>query len=295
MGLEDEDSADAAGHPPAPTAMTAISKIETMLELLPVSHDVNTILERLLLVYDPSDVLSADEVKSYYGSHSFPASKRSLFADVPAPDAQCKLAWRKLMAFEFEGRCAKPGKVKALSVWGSIMDHANLERVDLTANVSLKGFFESEQADPIDNAVAEALLRFLEEQGVQNSVVHSLRLDRVRTVHWTGVTLLQVTSEKVTSTPSLLKDDFISQWQDLLPEPWREDATLDKLPERCYTVVPADGKATIVWNGLDQAGVNSAQKTAPDVAASASASEKTTAGKRKWHEKFKAQRKEISK
>ena len=65
---------------------------------------------------------------------------------------------------------------------------------------------------------------------------------------------------------------------------------LEKLPVGWYTVMAGDGQETILWNGLDQSGVALAQEAAPEAAA-----DKATAGKRKWHEKFKAQRKEIKK
>lgn len=271
--------------------MTALSKIDTMLEALPVSHDVKTMLERLLPVYDDSPgASSAGEAETDFLACSTTASKSSLFDDIPAPDAQCEEAWREVTGFEFAGRCSRAGKAKALDAWKVVLDHAHLERVDLNSKVDFGILLKTAQLEPIDAAVAEALLRFLGEGEGEYSTADYLKLDRARTVRWSGLTLLQVSSQRANTPQSLRKDDHLSRWQDLLPEAWRGEATLEKLPVGCYTVMAVDGQETILWNGLDQSDVALAQEAAPEVAA-----DKAAAGKRKWHEKFKAQRKEIKK
>ena len=291
MDLDDDDDTSALTHPAA-SAVTAIAKIDTMLELLPVSHNLKPMLERMLPVYDPPDVFTSQEqARSHFLSNSLHASRDSIFANLPAPLTQCEEAWLEIMAIESEGRCARAGKATALRVWGLIVDYASLEGLDLSGSVNFKAFFESLRAEPIDAAVAEGVLRCLEDKNFPNDTAHSLRLDRVKTVQWTGLTLLQVSSEKASAKPALQKDDYVAQWQDLLPEAWRGDAALDKLPEDSHTILSMMDQETISWTGLGRAGVHAAQKTAPQ----ADASGKTTAGKRKWHEKFKAQRKEFKK
>jgi sister chromatid cohesion protein DCC1 len=271
------------------SAMTPIARVDTMLELLPVSHDVKSMLRRVLPVYNASDALSAEEMRSYFLSHSTNSSKKQLLADIPAPDSQSERGWRDLLAFEAEGRCARPSNSLLLSIWRSIIDYATLNRLDLTGEVDFMGFFGKEHtvdAAPAA-AVAEAIHRHLEDSTLPHSTASSLQLDRLKTVRWTGLALLQAHAEE--SAPgSFSLADYICQWQDLLPERWREDATLEKLPAASYAAVTLDGGETITWIGTDDSASVPAQSAAPEAT-------KVTAGKRKWHEKFKAQRKEIKK
>lgn len=283
VGMElDSELAQSSG------AMTAFAKVDTMLELLPLSQDVCAMLECVLPVYDASGVSSAEEAMSCFLSHSTAASKEALFSDIPAPDAQSEQVWLDLLAFEYGGRCARPSAATSLGVWQSIINYTTLERLDLGGDVDLEHYFQTELSSPVDAPVTEAILSYLGYTTSSNSMSHSLQLNRPKMVRWTGLTLLQANSEKASSSPLLLKDDYISQWQDLLPEAWRQDVTLDKLLESCYTVEVVEGKEMISWARLNG--------SAPEPATIAvSQATNTTSGKRKWHEMFKAQRKESKK
>lgn len=267
------------------SAMTAIAKVDTILELLPVSHDLKPMLEQRLPIYDGREVLSAEESCRCFRSQSTPASKIALFSDLPAPDSQAEQAWRNLLAFEFDGRCARPSAPTSLSVWQSIINHVSLERLDLSSDVNLEGFFQTEQLSPVYAPAAEAILSYLADVGVAKATSQSVQLDRSRTVRWTGMTLLQARSERLAPGPMLPKEDYMAQWQDLLPEEWRQDPALDKLPGSSYMLVAVDGRDTITWSGMDDFPA-SAQPAALEAASG-------TASKRKWHEKFKSQRKEV--
>ena len=269
-------------------AMTAIAKVDTMLELLPVSYDVKPMLERLLPLYTASELSSSKESQSVFLSQSTSVSKDALFSEIPAPDAEIEQAWHDILAFEFGGRCAKPSALTSLDIWHSIIHWVALERLDLTGDVNFKGFFSTEQVPSIEVVVAEAILINLEHEKLPNSTASSMHLDRTKVVRWTGMILLQARSERPDSNPQLLKDNYVSQWQDLLPEAWREDAVLNKLPSGSYAIEVVEGKETIIWIGSDEFGSRTAQTATSEAA-------KATSGKRKWHEKFKAQRKEMKK
>jgi sister chromatid cohesion protein DCC1 len=281
-------------HPSS--SITAIAKIDTMLELIPVSPDAQTLLERMLPIYHATPLLSPDEALSQFQLQSAPRSKPALLAELVAPDGPAEQAWRALLAFEFQGRCARPAASTALAVWQSLVHDAALERVNLAAAspVDLLRFFDPEQAasssssSPIDAPVGEAILRHLEvgDSASISSMTRSTRLDRVKVVGWVGLTLLQAKTELPGSEQPFRTADFVSQWRDLLPEEWRGDVGLEKLPEGRYTVV---GEHIIVGGGADASGLERPQLPA------ASGEAKSTAGKRKWHDKFKAQRNEIKK
>ncbi len=269
------------------SAMAAIAKVDTMLELLPVSHDVKLMLERLLPLYTAPELLSSEEEKSHFLSQSTAASKAALVCDIPAPDFAIDQAWRDLLAFEFEGRCVRPSASTLLGVWQSVINWVTLERLDPTGDINFRGFFATEQAPSIAAAVAEAILISLEHDKIPSSTVSSMHLDRAKVVRWIGMTLLQATSERLDLNLQLFKEDYVTQWQDLLPEAWREDAVLNKLPAGSYAIELVEGQETISI-GLEDSGSKTTQTATSEAA-------KATSGKRKWHEKFKAQRKEIKK
>lgn len=270
------------------SAMTAIAKVDTILELLPVSHDLKPMLECVLPIYDLSDLFSAEESSRCFLSRSTAASKRVLLSDIPAPDCEAEKAWRDLLAFEFEGRCARPNSATCLTVWQSIIDNASLGKLDLSGDVNFNSFSRDDQVFPVYVPVAEAILSCLSDAIVPNSMAHSFQLDRSKTVRWTGLTLLQARSEKLISKPVFQVDDFLTEWRDLLPEEWRHDATLVKLPEHSHAVASVDGRDTITLINMGGSDPLSTRQVALETASG-------TASKRKWHEKFKAQRKEIKK
>jgi sister chromatid cohesion protein DCC1 len=284
---DEELDLDAALARPS-SAMTAVTKVDTMLELIPLSHGVKAMLERVIPIYQTSEVLTAEEANLDFLSHSIPTSKSALFADIPAPDSHIEQSWRDMLAFEFEERCARPSASTSLSVWQSIADYATIERADLTQEANFNGFFQNEQIWPLHAPIAQAILIHLKDNCVPDSTAHSLTLDQLRTVRWTGLTLLQAKSEKAGSNSTLSTDEYVGHWQDLLPEAWRDDATLEKLPERCYKIEEVDGRENIMRCCSDDSRSASAQPAVSEAT-------KATAGKRKWHEKFKAQRKEIKK
>lgn len=184
------------------------------------------------------------------------------------------------------------------------------------SGVDFETFFAQghEQDEPItiDKAIANAILKFLDpdwemrRDGVVRKVeisadwhAHSgerrQRLDRAKTVQWMGMILLQVLSQKVDSASvgvGVGMEDFLSQWSDLLPEKWRGDVGLDRLGDGYYTIAR---EGLIMWVG-EEAGLSVAEKDGLGaVNANATATAAVTGGKRKWHEKFKAQRKETRK
>lgn len=55
-------------------------------------------------------------------------------------------------------------------------------------------------------------------------------LDRAVTVTWLGLLILQAQLESQPASPRLQKHVFVDQWKDHLPEEWRDDANIDKLP-----------------------------------------------------------------
>jgi sister chromatid cohesion protein DCC1 len=334
------DEGDGTNGKGPPNAITAIAKIDTLLELVPTSHDVQAMLRQALPIINIAEasLTSTDNGKAgpgpYHSSHSALISKAALFANLPAPDLECELAWRDLLAFEVHDRCSRPTASSALIAWRSLLDHAILNHLDLARSaLDLRTLF-ADGEDSFETAVTEAVLGFLQQetqphpqsQPLITPTSHLLRLDRPRTVRWTGTTLLQSISESEPGSISELDasghsivSSFISQWRDLLPESWRHDACIDELPRSCYEISPAAGASgggggdggrgsgksdetggRIRWStrsaglGTDagQGTGNSKEEAAKAPSTGAAA---TTAGKRKWHEKFKAQRKEVRK
>ncbi|KAL8716596.1 MAG: hypothetical protein Q9225_006086 [Loekoesia sp. 1 TL-2023] len=100
-------------------------------------------------------------------------------------------------------------------------------------------------------------------------------LDAMKSVRWTGIVFLQSRSQG--AVPSVV-GEFLSEWRDQLPEPWRTHAILDAL-RGSYIQTSND---III---LDESGLTAGKDT------SSAAHRKVTGPQaRKWHEKFKSTR-----
>ena len=296
---------------PQPTAahgMSAIAKLDTMLELFPVQYDVLTILARALPLFDKIEDLSLDQetALSYLHSRSVARSKSQVFASIPAPDSQLENAWRELMAFEFEGRCARAGPGPCLSAWRILLDQCVLNHTSVTAGFDFDAIFhDGELTSSLLIAITQAILFHVSRNIDQNTGVsitkapRHILLSESKTTAWTGMTLLRAGNQ--TPSQPFPKSEFLRQWKDLLPEEWRQKASLqtDSISAECYNISAHDnGCEMISWR--DGSLVQSNGERAWAAATKFTSATTTTAAvmpvsKRKWHEKFKAQRKDIKK
>lgn len=209
--------------------------------------------------------------------------KAAIFLDIPLSDGECEQVWTEIMAFEDKARKAafRPTVQNLKIAWTAISLAAVEKTIDLSAGLKMTDIEDIMSAmDEVPPELVLAMVKRLlspEQQTLINSASLSeidptttFTLNRAQTVRSVGTWLMD-SLEETTET------ELIRQWQNLLPESWREDAQLSAI-EGVYQTGTI-GKITSTSSNPQ----NGASKTA---AASAS-----TATKRKWHEKFAKSRK----
>ncbi|KAL0259797.1 hypothetical protein SLS55_005537 [Diplodia seriata] len=252
--------------------ISAIAKCGSVLEAHPVTESpVSAVREAITRIWHAEN----------WDGHGFaqfsgevvPKSKEELFADIPFSDVECEQAWVELCAFESGGSPALPTLPTLWTYWKTIFTTAVAEGIDLGAQFQIAHFAKTLEDE-------ESLL-----PGLVGAIFHHLlpddqmtgddwaTVDRAKCVPWVGRNLLAaLDSHYRTARPTA---DFLDLWRDTLPEAWREDAQLEAI-KGDYTL-PSDH--TIAPKGAS-------------TLSSTTAGTGTGKGPRKWHEKFKATRKQ---
>ena len=220
------------------------------------------------------DVSAADHIRAMlpiYAStghyHSTEGtSKRTLFSNIPASDAECEAAWTRLACFETDGKAVIPSPSVKLKGWEAILMNATAYNIDLTEPLDERSRSTITESADWPNEVTTAML--LSMAGPKRS--GELQLEDKICAEAVGQALLKGRSEGQATK----KAAFVSSWADLLPEKWRGSATLNLL----------DGSYR-----LDNGEIKPLDANAPLAkGAQAPAEAKSTLGaKRKWHDKFR--------
>ncbi|KAK3070915.1 hypothetical protein LTR53_009595 [Teratosphaeriaceae sp. CCFEE 6253] len=193
-------------------------------------------------------------------------SKQQLFDDMPMSQGECEEAWKSLACFELSqpGGSFLPTANAKVRAWRAILETATASGLDLTNH-----FAPSKQKPSVDHdedCPAELVSAVL--LGMTNSEGY---VDEKCCVLATGLSLLE-------SAFRLSLGDFIKQWRDSLPEPWRPHARLDALPRTMYTLSDNGKTVTYPLQG-DPGGSTTAVGNS------------ATGSKRKWHDKFRESKK----
>jgi len=125
-----------------------------------------------------------------------------------------------------------------------------------------------------------------------------LQLQQQTTVAWVGINTLE--SYRQNNKQSFMETSvFLNAWKDALPETWRSDVTIDMLKARRHhrndqtQLTSPQGPYKLSGGGKRVEFVhNQSTHTEEATAGAPKTSAATTAGKRKWHEKFAAARKQ---
>lgn len=198
--------------------------------------------------------------------------------------------------------CLRPSAVAARDGWKGLLQGCAAEGVDLSTDNSFERVLSSyetklggsETVAEID--VMRALLECLGEP-----IPEGFSLSKDRVVRWVGTKILQADCEEK-SAWSMESDnpqrqdasDFLASWRDMLPEAWRDDASLSRLGPQGngrYRVIE-DGNFIEYWEGVgDESHIfNTNQMEDSGTSLADGKTTNSLAGKRKWHEKFREAR-----
>ncbi|KAL8692596.1 MAG: hypothetical protein Q9218_002412 [Villophora microphyllina] len=244
--------------------LTAIAKCEATLEAIPHSPACVLLLREVLPVFAESDSAKICDLAGIQ-------TKQSLLNDLPMSPQEFNQAWTDLCAFELEDQAWRPSSSMLWKIWKSTTSACALKGLSLDQSLDTQSLARTVEEDDIPPPVFHAVIRKLQ---VERDAVNA-KVDRMKCIPWTGSVLLQ--SETADASP-MTTSDFFRDWRDQLPEAWRKDATLEAL-QGMYS---QPTKGTIVF---DEAAI-----TASPSASSISQPKASGPQARKWHERFKNNR-----
>jgi len=207
---------------------------------------------------------------------------------------ECQTVWKDLVAFEHSGQSFRPTAAALARVWKWLLEIAYANAINLAESL------QKETIDKMLDGEDEWPSTLVDAIFLKLSTSHAdlLQLQQQTTVAWVGTNTLE--SYRQNNKQSFMETSvFLNAWKDALPETWRSDVTLDMLkarrhnrndqtqltsPQGLYKLSGGGKRIEFVHNQSTH--VEEATTGAPKTSAA------TTAGKRKWHEKFAAARKQ---
>lgn len=178
-----------------------------MLELVPSQEDVLTQVRQQLPVH-------ALGITTRINVTRIALSERTPFSEGEIEDAL-----RELCVFEEGGILCIPSVTNLREAWNSLLTAATINGVKLDQLWNIADMEKQVIEDQINIEIYRAVVRRLSE----SPSLLEAKLDAAQTTAWVGSVLL-ASSEKATYEKS-----FVAQWQDQLPESWRELANMKLL------------------------------------------------------------------
>ncbi|KAJ5497222.1 Sister chromatid cohesion protein Dcc1 [Penicillium fimorum] len=295
-----EDEAGESGALNLPDeAVTALAKCSSTLELHipPGGFSAVPFLEKSLRLYDrrsddDGDIAMGGSADSTgpLGSKEMRTARENLCQDIPVSTAQCEQGWMELCAFvdgAEEMACWRPSARSRLAVWKRLVEGAVLQNIDLEKQFLVGDLWKSvldddeEMEPPFPRALLEAVVRRIciaDERPPLTDDIKWASFDKLECTKWVGETYLAANAP--TTSSAIGRSDFLHAWKDCLPETWRGEAALSKLPNGCYN---SPDPTTIYF-------VEPAQRQPTNKTASAPATAAKNKNTRNWHELLKGRR-----
>ena len=204
---------------------------------------------------DPTAPLGFNEMRT---------ARENMCRDIPVSTAQCEQGWMELCAFvdgAEEVACWRPSPRSRLAVWKRLVEGAVLQGIDLEKQFLVGDLWKSVLDDdedmepPFPRALLEAVVRRIcisdERPPLSDDIKCELKktvgcgcryrtwlmilcyplgasFDKVECTQWVGETYLAATAP--TTSSAIGRSELLRAWKDCLPETWRGEVALSKLP-----------------------------------------------------------------
>jgi len=305
--------------------LTAIAKPTNILELyhVPAANHETTVTEHLNRLV-PTISRAADQtIISQY-------SLQDLYNHIPAPTSLIKQVLARRCVFELPwsfsqfspsdpfgmksgpiisgpgARAYIPAADLLLETWHKINEAATISDTNITGDLEpdmlLDAFPDiddpSDRGDVVHKAIAR---RMFEKDGYFVSLGLIMKatdiqakdeLDGMEMTRWVGSTILEVHTAP-DGHGVLDKDVFEEQWENAVPAAWVKYCSVEVLASACNITKDEQEKELVSWRPFATEIGTGATPSAGDQESSskpAPAPATSSKGKRKWHEKFAAQR-----
>ena len=223
--------------------LSAIARCTTTLELIPAALPALALLKSKLPVYDsPRTGLPSEEPANTVDACD-ERDKSAIYQDTPLSLQEFEKAWEELCAFEMDSTSWIPTAASLRGAWLSIMSALTLKGLKLQDSIYVDDIVGLVQEDGIPVALFQAIINRLHLEKVipmdgcrlclnlpdipysaEDGIGATLSPDKC--VPWVGAVILNSESHL---PEGIARSDFMQQWQNLLPEAWREHATLSLL------------------------------------------------------------------
>ena len=216
------------------TSLCAIAQCPSLLELVPTSISSIAFLRQKMQAFngERSDgfppMISVDKLESWD-----PNSKYGILEDAPFSNREFDQAWGEICAFEHAAESWIPTASVLTNVWGAIVMAASARDLKLDESFSTSAIVSTVDEESYPTALVSAVLARISARD-QDVMDGYAILDRTKCVSWVGAVLLESLDGEV------LVSDFVKQWQDKLPEAWRDRAFLEAIKVNC--------EGTLVWH-----------------------------------------------
>lgn len=195
--------------------ITVIGQCKALLELAPVKTAATKFLKQALPVFSDSNVVPGDL-----------KTQRDLLSDAPFSAGEFEAAWIEICGFELDlldlGLGAwRPSAPLLLNHWKYFIGAVTMLGLDPTTSFPISdvaSMVEEENCFPV---VLQAMLKRLSSEFVTGTVI----MDGEKCVLWVGAVLLEAMFQET----SIGSSEFMTLWQDQLPENWRAQASLNLL------------------------------------------------------------------
>ncbi|KAL8828720.1 MAG: hypothetical protein Q9191_002428 [Dirinaria sp. TL-2023a] len=253
--------------------VSAIARCPTTLELVPSASVGVEYLKRVLPRYTgPASFLGEkDNIASDVGTGAY-RGREALLDDAPLSREEFHSAWTELCAFESDGNAMLPTARALHALWKSIISAATATGIKIDESLYISSIAEVVEEDGFPQSLLHAVISRLSVEQIV-PVEGWANITAAKSVPWLGTVILD---SNAISSEGILESMFLQEWQNLLPESWREHVSLTLL--KGEYLEPAKGKI-MSREVTVKAGRSSSEALAPS-------------GKRpgKWHEKFKNDR-----
>ena len=177
----------------------------------------------LELVPSQEDVLAQVRLQlPVHGLGTTPRSnitRESLSERTPFSEGEIQDALKHLCVFEESGNLWIPSVANLKEAWNSLLTAATINGVKLDQLWNIADMENQVIEDQMNIEIHRAVVRHLSDS--QSNL--EARLDATQSTAWVGLVLL------ASNENPIYKRDFIAQWQDQLPESWRELANIEML------------------------------------------------------------------
>ncbi|KAI7223223.1 hypothetical protein KC333_g618 [Hortaea werneckii] len=256
------------------TGVQAMAKDDFTLEVAPLPASPETVkvyMKTALPIYSSTGQTRSRDL----------LTKDQLFANVPFSHLECQSAYEALACFQLEepqGCFIPSGQVK-LQAWKSILEEAATHEIDLTASLSQSQLVNlSSQMNDLPPQLVQAVISAVTENTPESQ---EKLIEQQSCVKFIGLSQLETSTQE---RGSVLLSSFMSAWQGLLAEKWRNSPKLELINGH-YTLLNDGREITLAGSHTEQE-----QPSEPGKAAAAEGKSMLGA-KRKWHEKFRASKK----